>query len=177
MDFKDQLIMRNSHLADVPDLKIPEGYRVHTEEEGSKEIWKDIVKSSFDFDEEYDDKTNRPGWTPERMFFVEIDGKDVATATSYDHWDYPGEGFLHMVGTRKDCLGKGAGSLVTLAVLNWLKQNGYKSAVLSTDDWRLPALKMYYKLGFRPVNNREDMPARWAEVYKNLGIEDEVEWA
>ena len=82
-----------------------------------------------------------------------------------------------MVGTRKDCLGKGAGSLVTLAVLNWLKQHGYKSAVLSTDDWRLPALKMYYKLGFRPVNNREDMPARWAEVYKNLGIEDEVEWA
>lgn len=170
MDFKDQLIMRHPDLGKIPEITLPEGWRIHTEEPGSPEKWKVIVKSAFDFDEEYADKTDRPGWTPERMFFVEINGEDVATATSYDHWDYPGEGFLHMVGTRKDAAGKGAGRICTQAVLLWLRDHGYKTCILSTDDWRLPALHVYYSLGFRPVMNREDMPERWKKVYQNIGL-------
>lgn len=171
MDFKDQLIMRHPDLSTVPDLSLPEGYRVHTYEPSLKNRWTEIVISAFDEPYDFDDKTARPKWCPERMFFVEVDGVDIATATCYEHWDYPGEGFLHMVGTAKEGKGKGAGRIATQAVLIWLRDNGYKTCILSTDDFRLPALHVYYSLGFRPVMNRADMPERWKKVYENIGVD------
>ncbi len=171
MDFKDQLIMRHPDLTKVEDIKLPEGYRIHAYEPSMKERWTEIVVSAFDEPYDFDDKTARPKWSPDRLFFVEIDGEDVATAMSYEHWDYPGEGFLHMVGTDKKAKGKGAGRIATQAVLCWLRDHGIKTCILSTDDFRLPALHVYYSLGFRPVMNREDMPERWKKVYENIGID------
>ena len=45
-----------------------------------------------------------------------------------------------------------------------LRERGYKSVVLSTDDERIPALTLYYSLGFRPVYSHESHKARWEAV-------------
>ena len=73
-----------------------------------------------------------------------------------------------MVGTHAGTRGLGAGRLVCLAALHSLQARGYKSVVLSTDDHRLPALKLYLSLGFEPVYTHESHEARWKRVMAKL---------
>ena len=40
---------------------------------------------------------------------------------------------------------------------------------LSTDDWRLPAIKVYLKLGYEPLLYADDMKGRWKAVCGKLG--------
>ena len=41
---------------------------------------------------------------------------------------------------------------------------GYTRIYLKTDDWRLPAIKTYLKLGFIPFLFLPDMEGRWRDV-------------
>ena len=74
-----------------------------------------------------------------------------------------------MVGVAPEARGQGAGRMIGLAALHALAKQGYKTAVLSTDDFRLPALGLYFSLGFEPWMNHESHPARWEAVMKKLG--------
>jgi mycothiol synthase len=69
--------------------------------------------------------------------------------------------------------GLGLGRLVTLAVLHHLQRRGFRSADLSTDDFRLAAIKMYLGLGFVPqyltdADRQDDHEARWSAVFARL---------
>lgn len=78
------------------------------------------------------------------------------------------EGILDYVVTHPDHRGKGLGRITCTEVARFLVSRGCKAVSLNTDDWRLPAIHIYLSMGFRPVMNREDMPARWADVYQKL---------
>lgn len=66
--------------------------------------------------------------------------------------------------------GQGLGMAVCSAVTRRFIEVGYKRIYLRTDDWRLPALKTYIKLGYVPFIYAWDMEERWKKVYSNLGI-------
>ena len=61
--------------------------------------------------------------------------------------------------------GKGLGMSVCAAVTARLLAAGYEEVYLLTDDWRLPALSIYLKLGYRPLLFAPDMEVRWQAVY------------
>ena len=42
-------------------------------------------------------------------------------------------------------------------------------AVLQTDDFRIPAVKTYLKLGFEPLIVHENQPKRWKDVFSAIG--------
>lgn len=65
--------------------------------------------------------------------------------------------------------GKGLGLAVCAAATARLLRGGYRNIYLLTDDWRLPALKTYLKLGYEPVLYKEDMAERWQKVFARLG--------
>ena len=46
--------------------------------------------------------------------------------------------------------GKGIGYTVCAAVTRSLVERGYSRIFLTTDDWRLPAIAIYLKLGYVP---------------------------
>ena len=48
-------------------------------------------------------------------------------------------------------MGKNLGYSLSLAALNYFRKKGIKEVFLYTDDFRLPAIKTYLKLGFKPV--------------------------
>ena len=109
-----QLVMKLADLEQIPPLVLPEGYQIHTADVHSREVWEAIVESAFDAKIDYTEKLDRPALVPEtRCWFVTVNGTDVATASSYNNKDYPGLGFLHMVATRKDARGLGAGRLLS----------------------------------------------------------------
>ena len=163
-----QLMMKNTNLQDLPAIVLPAGYELHTGRADSKAVWEDIVVSSFDLEMTYEEGLNYDNCGPDNCWFCAVDGVDVATATSYTRPDYPNAAFLHMVGTHKKGLRKGAGKLAVLAVLHGLQKAGYEACYLRTDDFRLPAIAMYLSVGFEPIIDDEEMQTRWDNVRAKL---------
>lgn len=163
-----QLSMVRSNLDDLPELRLPQGYELHTGRPDSAKIWEDIILDSFNMEFSYEKELDYPDCGPDNCWFVSIDGVDVATATFYTKPEVPGAAFLHMVAAHKKSLGKGAGKLAVLAVLHGLKKAGFRECRLFTDDFRLPAIGLYLSVGFLPVIDDADMQARWDAVMKQL---------
>ena len=92
----------------------------------------------------------------------------IATATGTENPLYPGEGWLRMIGVGKAARGLGAGRAVVLSALHALKDSGYKTARLSTDDFRIPAISLYLSLGFEPVFEHDSHEARWKAIFFEL---------
>ena len=64
--------------------------------------------------------------------------------------------------------GRGLGTAVCAAVVRRFLTAGYRRVYLLTDDWRLPALKVYLKLGFVPYLFEAGMAARWQGICNAL---------
>ena len=120
-------------------------------------------------------------WTdchPENdLFFIEDpEGKRVATATAISHPD--GTGYVHMFWATPACRGKGLGRALMGKTLELLKARGSSPVILTTDDFRLPAIKTYLNNGFRPViygGPEDNMEERWAKVLANLGTDAKMQ--
>ena len=163
-----QLLMRHPDLSSVPSLSLPEGFALTTHKDGEEAVWEDIIADAFGSRYPFSFLTSRPEHDPKSVFYIEKDGKKIATTTAVENPSYPGEGWFRMVGVRKDARGMGAGRMIALAALNSLRDRGYKTALLSTDDSRLPALSLYLSLGFEPVFAHESHEARWKAVFTEL---------
>jgi mycothiol synthase len=66
--------------------------------------------------------------------------------------------------------GKNLSYQVCLAVLLYMKRTNISETCLLTDDFRLPAIKIYIKLGFVPEHAHESHPERWKTVYAKFGL-------
>ena len=65
--------------------------------------------------------------------------------------------------------GLGLGTIVAAEVTDRLAEEGYSDPGLSTDDFRLAAIGIYLKLGWRPYLYLEDMERRWRVTCERLG--------
>jgi GNAT superfamily N-acetyltransferase len=165
-----QLIMRAPDITNLPPLDPPAGITLHTHRAGDEASWEAIIESAFGTHFDFGLLDRLGDYAPERVIYAEKDGKNIATATAVENPAYPGEGWFRMIGVHSDARGLGAGRLVCLAALHSLHERGYKSAVLSTDDYRLPALSLYLSLGFEPVYSHPSHKARWEKVFRALGV-------
>ena len=75
-----------------------------------------------------------------------------------------------MVGVMPEHSGYRLGKWVSLAVLYYHRQQGFKCAVLGTDDFRLPAIKTYLNLDFMPIYVEDDQPERWQVIFEKLKL-------
>jgi mycothiol synthase len=74
------------------------------------------------------------------------------------------------VGVDPDHRGRGLGRVVSAVVTRRLIDAGYKEIYMETQDWRLPAIKIYLKMGWVPLLFQADMPERWQVVCDKLGV-------
>ena len=65
--------------------------------------------------------------------------------------------------------GKKLGTIVAAAVTNKLAKEGCVDPRLSTDDFRLAAIRIYLDLGWKPYLYKPGMEQRWNETYIRLG--------
>ena len=163
-------------LSSPPRPQVPEGYLLRcyrdADEAGYLEL---MTKAGFE------------RWNHERVaaivqkvlpdgFFVIVhraSGKIVATAmTTHNPIDlHPYGGELGWVAAAPEHRGKGLGLAVCAQATARLIQAGYRNIYLLTDDFRLPAIKTYLKLGYEPLLFCEGMAERWEQVYRKLGLE------
>jgi GNAT superfamily N-acetyltransferase len=110
---------------------------------------------------------------PDGFFVIEHKptGRLVATAQAAHAPGerYPYGGMLGWLAARPEHSGRGLGMIVSAAVTQRLLSAGYRCIYLETDDWRLPALKTYLRLGYIPHLYEPTAEARWRSVCYRVG--------
>jgi mycothiol synthase len=121
--------------------------------------------------------TGRVEFMPDGLFFATCGGppnEDVAGSACA--WRLNAEerdtGFVHMVCVRPEHRGHALGYWLTLATLHYFRAHGFVRAILNTDDFRLPAIQTYLRLGFVPDVVHENHPDRWVEVLSRLRLDE-----
>ena len=106
------------------------------------------------------------------LFLVEERGSGRLVATARAERSpsdlHPDGGQVGYVATDAAHRGRGLGAIVTAAAVKRLLKARCRRIYLLTDAHRLPALKVYLKLGFQPFLFAPDMPDRWREVCRQL---------
>lgn len=106
-----------------------------------------------------------PAQGVDASYVVRNGSKVIAVASSRRVPEiFPDMGYVHYVATDAAERGRGLGGAVTKAVLLHFASLGLSGAVLETDDFRLPAVRTYLRLGFVPEYRHETDQARWSEI-------------
>ncbi|OQA41023.1 MAG: Mycothiol acetyltransferase [Chloroflexi bacterium ADurb.Bin325] len=109
---------------------------------------------------------------PDGLFVVEHmpTAALVATAMAEHHAGplHPFGGELGWVAGDARHAHRGLGRAVCTAVVRRLLSAGYRRIYLKTDDFRLPAIAVYLRMGFAPFLYQDDMFARWQAVCAQL---------
>ena len=159
-------------IARLPAVSVPGGYVLRTYRPGDEASWAALnVAAGF---KEWDTaKVEGYLKEPERRagsYLVDCGGEAVA-ATFATRGEGEQVGPLDYVVCHPQHQNKKLGRAVCTAVLRFWAGRGCGRVTLLTDDWRLPAIKLYHNLGFVPVWGREDMPGRWRAIYAELGVD------
>lgn len=172
-----QLMMQ----AKIKESKFPEfyddiSYRRFNGSAEDIDTWVDICRnglgSAEDGPEKYDAcMLGRKGYKPTDTFFVLKDGYPVGTVTAIVY-DDDKMGYLHMVAARKEFCGLGIGNYMNEIANAEFYSRGAKAAYLTTDEFRVPAIKSYLKAGYLPVQYDVGMKERWEKWLSEFGYHD-----
>ncbi|HUT32190.1 MAG TPA: GNAT family N-acetyltransferase [Planctomycetota bacterium] len=169
-----QMVWPERLLASPPRAVVPPGYVMRQLGAADADAYLALMaKAGFkSWDHEQIEKV-LPFVLPGGWFLVEHTptGRLVATAMARHRpvEGHPGGGELSWVAADPAHARKGLGMAVCAAVIARFLEAGYRRIYLLTDDWRLPAIRLYLQLGFEPFLARDDMADRWAAVLKQLG--------
>lgn len=169
----EHLLMRLPSLENIPPTpELPAGYVLREYAPGDLESLAVLLDLAFS------DMKWTTGTVRERLidapdvkktYVIEYDGGLAATASArLVPEEFPESGYLHWVAVHPNQRGKQLGAAVSIAVLREFVVLGCKDAVLETQDERLPAIKIYKKLGFEEVHIHSGHSLRWAMVAELL---------
>ena len=143
-------------------IQLPRGYLLTRFKKGLEDSWADLLNASS-FDSE---------WSINRIkdyFTCEYRLNGSAAVTYNQRVISATFASVHYVATHPEYRGKGLSKVVCISILDYFfTEMCYKRVVLNTDDWRLPAISLYFSLGFKPIINSEPVSIRWKKIHKDL---------
>jgi len=167
-----QLFMRLPELGDLPPAPpLEPGYALRAAAPADHGELAELLAEAFgeSWDAERVAAEFSPGNGVEATYVVVSPAGVVATAAARVLPDrYPGAGYVHWVGVRVSERGRRLGELVTRRTLVHFAAAGLDQAVLETDDFRLPAVQTYLRLGFVPEPRTAADIRRWSKVLRHL---------
>ena len=139
------------------------------EREDGIEEWLDIVQyglSEKKEDVSYYNKAMRDvrWYEADKCFILLYKGAPAATVTVICNREEK-NGCIHMVAVKPEFRGRGFGTLLCDKAMFTLKSEGMVKAYLTTDDYRIPAIKSYLRAGFFPDKRNEEYERRWKDVF------------
>lgn len=159
----------------VPAYTLPEGYTVKkiTEVPDGVQQWLQVISHGLVEgvrDEAFYQRVmvQERGFDPEYCFLVMYGDEAVATLDIL-LYTWRNDGHLHMVACKENHRGKGLATALNLLALHTVRELGFATASLTTDDQRIPAIKSYYKVGFQPDLSTQDYVERWAKINEKIG--------
>jgi mycothiol synthase len=168
-----QLRMRFLRFDALPPMQLPPGYSLRSFLPGDEEGWTGLLNSTRSLGEW--DRARCTAWMsehridPNAVQIIEYSGAPAATTLCVAPKAEGARPELGWVAVSPQHQGRSLGYHVCLAVLHYMKRMGYRECFLLTDDFRVPAIKTYLKLGFEPEMSHETHPARWQALNEQLG--------
>ena len=173
-DSEAQLRMGYTRFDALPAPQPVRGYGLRSFLPGDEDAWVSILRTG-DFGEWDRPRLDRmlagarAPLPPEGIFFATRGDRPVGTACVFLQ---PGEGGdvpeLGWVAVHPAHRGRGLGLEVCLAALGFVRGLGRRYAYLGTEDFRLPAIRTYLRLGFEPEMVDPSHPARWEALRRAL---------
>ena len=168
-----QLLMRYPGRSSPPPVEIPVRYQLRTYMEGDVPGWVALFNANGQLGE-WDAAKVRgelDGSVVAGMQFFVVDGEDpVAMASVHNKVMQEEECWMiGWVATHPEHLGNRLGAHATMAAVRAALTLPERPVVLLTDDFRLPAIRVYLKLGFVPTYDHPTYPGRWNEVFARVG--------
>ena len=170
----------------APDLPEIEGCRLRTYQPGDEEGWLALLQANGELGRWDRQRLENVLEETRVQLFVECEGQIVAcTGCNYRSPFHRSGRPLSPTGTRElrpcweigwvavhpDFQGRGLGKFIVGAAVAQAKELGPWPIYLHTDDFRIPALRCYLKLGFAPNNSHPSYPRRWADIFARLGAD------
>jgi len=158
----------------ICNIELPEGVNIDTfaNRPNALNEWLDIVQYGLTNDVEDEAyyklcMTDRDNYDDNLNFILVVDGSAAATITIICDIEKK-EGYIHMVACKPEYRGRGLGTILNKIAMNTLLQQGMKTAYLTTDDWRIPAIKSYLRCGFTPDLSTDNFKERWEKIYAEI---------
>ena len=155
--------------SEVGTINFPEGYSMRPYQTGDGIDWCECcLEGGLGVDElseavfkkrMLDDETVNPA----DIYFLISPLGEIAGTITYRRLE-KGTGTIHMVGIKKNYQGRGLALPMNLYAVQKILEDDNTKVNLTTDDWRLPAIKSYLNAGFKPVYHCPDMEDRWQKV-------------
>lgn len=160
----------------TPDEINPGGLVLRTFDGSDKDIdiWLDIVAEGLtekreDMDFFYNCMYSHGELEYDKFFIIECENEPAATIAVICDYKKK-EGYIHMVACKEKFRGCGIGNYMNNVAVRTLISAGMETAYLTTDDFRLPAIKSYLRAGFYPAIPDGEHEKRWNIIYDKLGI-------
>ena len=167
----EQLVM--SRNGKEPDqVKFPDGYYMRSYIQGDGTGWcRCCIDGGLGVDEISEELFKNKmledkNVNPENIFFLIAPDGNIAGTITYKYTNDEDTGCIHMVAIEKSYRGRGLAKPLNLYAVEKIIGDGKKKIILQTDDWRIPAIKTYLRVGFAPVikDGDTDMQKRWADI-------------
>jgi mycothiol synthase len=147
----------------LPPINLPDGYglrafELDADEAQLTEIQNAAFGEHWGFNpntvEEIAARVRMESSDPEGIIFIS-NGKSLAgyNWTLRNSNEYGSVGFVAMTGVHPNFRGKGLGTAVVVTGMEYLKTRGVDGIELEVDSTNTPAVKLYRKLGFKPVHH------------------------
>ena len=172
----EQLIMRWNNSGPLPDMPDFGAFTVRSFDGSDSDIekWLDIVQ--YGLTEKRETAAffeacmlSHKNLEYDKIFMAEYKGDAAATLTVIcDH--IKKEGYIHMVACKPQYRGRGLGRALCVLSVRTLILAGMETAYLTTDDFRIPAIKSYLRAGFYPDVSTEDFALRWKKIISDEKI-------
>jgi mycothiol synthase len=171
-----QMIWPETELAEGLGGRIPLEYRLRGFRAGDEESYIALMhRAGFDSWNRDNLEAVLKNAVPDGIVFAEHEASAQIVATAMG-WYRPSAIFpdaheLGWVAGDPSHRGKRLGQAVTVAATRVLLEHGARRIYLLTDDWRLPAIKVYLKVGYAPFCWNSDMRSRWRDVFIKSGLD------
>ena len=150
--------------------KLPPGYILRQVALDDRHSYEQTFATAFDDPSPFGDLMKHT--LPDGFFVVEHipTGTVVAASTAavYEKSQHPDGHSLQWVVAHSDHRGTGAGQATIAAATDVLAIQAPKYSYLSTDDFRIPAINIYLKLGWKPLLFEDSQYRRWARIFDIL---------
>ena len=160
--------------APITQPDIPAGYYIRAYQPGDGEGWCRCcidgklgveAVSGAEFDRIM---TNDKRVDARNIYFLVSEADGVVGTVTYQYGHAPGEAYIHMVAIAKSHWGRGLSRCILAYAVQKILDDGNTAITLTTDDWRLPAIKTYVNCGFEPHITDDDMAERWRKIFVEL---------
>jgi mycothiol synthase len=161
----------------APEVRVPPGYAIRNYHERDEQGLWNLLRSDGETITDLEWHHYRDMLLPNGLFLAEsLTASELVATAGAVHNPNPGREYFSFGGelgyaiVAHEHRRRGLGRAVCAVVIKRFLSAGYENIRVCVQEDRLPAVRLYLRLGFEPYLHSANVEARWQQVYATLGL-------